>query len=257
MPEIQDELERSILATRKLLGQLPRAPSSDPRSEISTLLHSFTSDLLRHVEGVPDDEHSTFGLIQAIRPAQDRFRRAIRETAPNFKPFERGTGGKKHLSRPEFLRSEEGDEGEASDDEDEASDDEGEASDDEGEGDSVTDMEESAKYGSLDAVGRKRKKPTSEVIYIDDVLDRAHRLVHFMIVLSWLTLCFSARTRELPGHYPFVVQKTFIDSVIKEWHAPAHILCKTVHLTIAKHAKGIVTKHFREFGQGLLEQRVK
>ena len=248
MPEIQDELERSILATRKLLGQLPRAPSSDPRSEISTLLHSFTSDLLRHVEGVPDDEHSTFGagigLIQAIRPAQDRFRRAIRETAPNFKPFERGTSSRRYLPRPEFLLSEEGDEGEASDDQEE--------------GGSVTDMEESANYGSPDLVGRKRKKPTSEVIYIDDVLDRAHRsVVHFMTFFSWLTLCLSARTRELPGHYPFVVQKTFIDSVIKEWHAPAHILCKTVHLTIAEHAKGIVTKHFREFGQGLLEQRVK
>ena len=171
MPEIQDELERSILGTRKLLGQLPRAPSSDPRSEISTLLHSFTSDLLRHVEGVPDDEHSTFGagigLIQAIRPAQDRFRRAIRETAPNFKPFERGTSSRRYLPRPEFLRSEEGDEGEASDDQEE--------------GGSVTDMEESANYGSLDLVGRKRKKPTSEVIYIDDVLDRAHRsVVHFM-----------------------------------------------------------------------------
>jgi len=165
LPEIQDELERSIITTRKLLGQLPRAPSSDPRSEISTLLHAFTSDLLRHVEGVPDDEHSTFGagigLIQAIRPAQERFRRAIRETAPNFKPFERGSGGKKHLPRPEFLRSEEG---------------EGEESDDEKEGSSVTDMEESTNYGSLDLVGRKRKKPTSEVIYIDDVLDRAHRL---------------------------------------------------------------------------------
>ena len=170
LPEIQDELERSILATRKLLGQLPRAPSSDPRSEISTLLHTFTSDLLRHVEGVPDDEHSTFGagigLIQAIRPAQDRFRPAIRQTAPNFKPFERGTGSKKHLPRPDFLRSEEGDEGEASDDE--------------GEGSSVTDMEKSAN----DLVGRKRKKPTSEVIYIDDVLDRAHRLVYFMIIFS-------------------------------------------------------------------------
>ena len=121
---------------------------------------------------MPDDEHSTFGagigLIQAIRPAQDRFRRAIRQTAPNFKPFERGTGGKKHLPRPDFLRSEEGDEGEASDDE--------------REGSSVTDMEKSAN----DLVGRKRKKPTSEVIYIDDVLDRAHRLVYLMIVFCGL-----------------------------------------------------------------------
>ena len=157
MPEIQDELERSIIATRKLLGQLPRAPSSDPRSEISTLFHAFTSDLLQHVEGVPDDSlfGAGIGLIQTIRPAQERFRRAIRATAPDFRPFERDTGGKKHLPRPDFLKSEEGDEGEASDDE--------------GEGGSVTEMEELVDYGSLDLIGRERKKRTSEVIYIDDV----------------------------------------------------------------------------------------
>ena len=199
MPEIQDELERSILTTRKLLGQLPRAPSSDPRSEISTLLHAFTSDLLRHVEGVPDDEHSLFGagigLIQAIRPAQERFRCSIRDTAPNFKPFERGTGGKKQLPRPDFLKSEEGDEGEASDDEEDGS--------------SVTEMEGSTNYGSLDLVGRKRKKPTSEVIYIDDVLDRAHRSVYSMILTFFHGLHFvSVRgLASCPGTIPLSFKK--------------------------------------------------
>lgn len=139
MPEIQDELERSIADTSHLLGQLPREPSPDPRSEISTLLHIFTSDLLRHVEGVPDDDESTFGsgigLIQAIRPAQERFRRAIRETAPDFKPFERDSRGKKHLPRPAFLRSEDGDEGEAAN-----------AEADEG---SISEVGESVNYESL------------------------------------------------------------------------------------------------------------
>ncbi|KAF8959975.1 P-loop containing nucleoside triphosphate hydrolase protein [Flammula alnicola] len=211
LPQIQDELEKSIIATRALLGQLPREPSSDPRSEISALLHTFTSDLARHVEGVPDDADSAFGagigLIQAIRPAQERFRVSIRETAPNFRPFERGDAGKKHLPLASFLRSEEGVRAE----------------------------------GTVNHENRKRKRESGEIIYIDDVLDRAHR----------------ARTRELPGNYPFVVQKTFIDAVIKEWHAPAKVLCKTVHTTVLEHVKGLVSKHFAEFGQGHLEQRVK
>ena len=66
-----------------------------------------------------------------------------------------------------------------------------------------------------------------------------------------------ARTRELPGNFPFVVQQTFIDAIIKEWHAPAQILCKTVHTTVLDHLQGLVEKHFSKFGQGYLEQRVK
>ncbi|KAF9555054.1 hypothetical protein CPC08DRAFT_643464 [Agrocybe pediades] len=188
LPEIQDELERSIIATQALLSQLPPAPSSDPRSEISTLLHVFTNDLMHHIQGVADsdDANSSFGsgvgLIQAIHPAQERFRKAIRDTAPNFRPFMRADAGKKHLPRASFLRSEE-----------------------------------------------------------DDVLDRAVR----------------ARTRELPGHYPFVVQKTFIDAILKNWRAPAVTLCKTVHATILEHVKMLVKKHFAHFGQGHLEQRVR
>ncbi|KAF8911682.1 P-loop containing nucleoside triphosphate hydrolase protein [Gymnopilus junonius] len=224
LPQIQDELERSIIATRTLLDQLPRAPSSDSRSEISTLLHHFTSDLLSHVQGVPDDAESTFGsgigLIQAIRPAQERFKKAIRDTAPKFKPFKQNDAGKKHLSRPGFLRSEEGDEEESVTSESETDDD--------------------APFSGGQTM-RKRKEPGDDNIYVDEVLDRAHR----------------ARTRELPGHYPFVVQKSFIDYVIKQWQAPALVLCKTVHSTIMEHVKALVKKHFGEFGQGILEQRVR
>ncbi|KAJ3504231.1 hypothetical protein NLJ89_g8043 [Agrocybe chaxingu] len=229
LPKIQEELEKSIIATREKLLQLPREPSSDPRSEISTLLHTFTSDLAHHVDGVPDEVEASpdsigSGLIQAIRPAQEHFRKAIRATAPNFRPFEKKDSGKKHLHRAAFLQSEEGIEGE-----DEASD-----SDEDEEGNSM--------FGYGGPVGRKRKSSTANnKIYIDEVLEKAHR----------------ARTRELPGNYPFVVQKAFIESIIKEWRTPALILCKTVHNTIANHVKKLVAKHFNEFGQGYLEQRVK
>ncbi|PPQ80108.1 LOW QUALITY PROTEIN: hypothetical protein CVT25_001476 [Psilocybe cyanescens] len=220
MPQIQDEPERSIIATRDLLGKLPPAPSSNPRSEISTLLHKFTNDLIRHVEGIPDDQSAfstAVGLIRSIHPAQERFRKEIRKTSPNFRPFKRIDAGNKHFPRAVFLRAEEGDV---------------EKSDD-------SDSEDDEVFG--DQIGRERKSRANEIIYIDDVLDRAQR----------------ARTRELPGHYPFVVQKTFIDNIIKEWQAPAQVLCKTVHSVISEHIKGLIKKHFSEFGQGYLEQRVR
>jgi hypothetical protein len=79
-----------------------------------------------------------------------------------------------------------------------------------------------------------------------------------MMVLNGLFLFrHRARTRELPGNYPFVVQKTFIDAAIKEWRAPSLILCKTVHAALSEHVKKLVNKHFSEFGQGHLEQRIK
>lgn len=116
--------------TRHNLFQLPKKPSSDPRNEISTVLHDFTSDVARHVEGVPISTTSPFlnrskgssreGLIQDINAAQERFHKVIRATAPNFRPFERKDANSKHLHSPTFLRLEEGDgfEGEMSEDED-------------------------------------------------------------------------------------------------------------------------------------------
>ena len=119
------------MSTRNNLISLPKEPSEDPRSEISTLLHDFTSDVARHVEGVPISTIGLFanhpkdrgGLIQDINTAQGKFHTLIRATAPNFRPFEKKDAQKKHLHSPAFLRLEEGDgfEGEMSDDEDPAS----------------------------------------------------------------------------------------------------------------------------------------
>ena len=108
LPEIQDELEKSIIRVHELLNGLPKPPSNDPRGEIVSLLHTFTSDLAQEIRGVPDED----GLLQAIRPAQEKFRRAIRATAPDFSPFERDSEETSHLGRATFLflHSEEGEE---------------------------------------------------------------------------------------------------------------------------------------------------
>ena len=106
LPEIQSELDRTISETRERLNKLPKAPSADPVNDICTLVYTFTTELSRHVEGVADKD----GLLQAIRPAHEKFREAIRSTAPNFQPFEekQKTKNLKRLSMPSFLLNEEG-----------------------------------------------------------------------------------------------------------------------------------------------------
>jgi hypothetical protein len=120
LPQIHEELDKSLMRTRDALLQLPKQPSDDPRGEISTLLHEFTRDVARHVEGVPigsiipSSDHSSGGnrkgLIQSINAAQERFRISIRVTAPNFRPFEKKDASSKHLHSASFLRHEEGSE---------------------------------------------------------------------------------------------------------------------------------------------------
>ena len=67
---------------------------------------------------------------------------------------------------------------------------------------------------------------------------------------------FSSRTRELPGHYPFSVQKMFIEQIIKQWQGPAIALCKTVHASVLDHLQKLVSSHFGNYGQGHLETRI-
>ncbi|THU86328.1 hypothetical protein K435DRAFT_868411 [Dendrothele bispora CBS 962.96] len=136
LPEIHKELENSIRTTQGQLQKLPKAPSGYPLSEITTLIVRFTSDLCRHLEGVPEKG----GLPQEIRPAQVTFRKAIRGTAPNFKPFDKLDARTRTLARPDFL-----------DNEDEADDDIGEEVD----------------------VGEDDSEDEPDAIYIDEVLRQA------------------------------------------------------------------------------------
>ncbi|KAJ6564724.1 P-loop containing nucleoside triphosphate hydrolase protein [Mycena capillaripes] len=106
LPQIQIELENTVQKTRASLAQLPKSPSSEPVGEIAALLHDFVDELHKILEGVPRAD----GLLQIIRPAQEQFRRAIRSTAPDFRPFEApeegsGVGA---FPDPTFLLNEDG-----------------------------------------------------------------------------------------------------------------------------------------------------
>ncbi|KAJ7775530.1 P-loop containing nucleoside triphosphate hydrolase protein [Mycena metata] len=198
LPQIQIELENTIRKTRDGLHQLPKPPSSDPMGEVAGLLHVFIGELDKVLEGIPYDE----GLLQVIRPAQERFRREIRNTAPDFRPFEDSSlrGRVPTLfADPVFLSNEDG----------------------------FEDPSSSVEVAPVP-------------IFINKVMDRA----------------LAARTRELPGHYPFVVQKSFIHEFTAKWAASAQVLCRFVHATLSQHVKALITLHFAQFGQGGLERNV-
>ncbi|KAF8143506.1 P-loop containing nucleoside triphosphate hydrolase protein, partial [Mycena galopus ATCC 62051] len=198
LPQIQIELETTIQKTRAGLQQLPKAPSSDPVGEVASLLHQFIGELNNIIEGIYHPE----GLLQAIRPPQEQFRREIRHTAPDFRPFEEPA---------EFLM------------------------------DYVEPFPDPVFLLNEDGEGREEPHARKPVpIFIDAVMKRAE----------------DARTRELPGHYPFVVQKSFIAEITTKWAAPAQLLCRIVHSTLAQHVKTLITRHFSSFGQGGLEQRI-
>ncbi|KAJ6578487.1 P-loop containing nucleoside triphosphate hydrolase protein [Mycena capillaripes] len=190
LPQIQIELENTIQNTRAGLQQLPKPPSSDPVGEVASLLHQFIGELNNIIEGV----YHAGGLLQTIRPAQEQFRREIRQTAPDFRPFEEPAeflmAYVEPFPDPAFLLNEDG------------------------EG------------------GQEPHAAETAPIFIDAVLKRAN----------------DARTRELPGHYPFVVQKSFIAEITAKWAAPAQVLCRIVHSTLAQHVKTLITRG--------LEQRI-
>jgi hypothetical protein len=102
LPEIYEELQVSMKKTHAELPTLPKAPSRDPLNEITTLLVCFTIDLSKHLEGVPESQ----GLLQKIRAAHEVFRKSIRKSAPNFKPFEMKHSKTYHLQQFPFLANE-------------------------------------------------------------------------------------------------------------------------------------------------------
>lgn len=222
LPQIEIELETALQQTRASIQRLPKPPSDDAILEVMTMVHSFTRELDQMIEGVPHVD----GLIQTIRPAQEEFRRNIRRTAPDFRPFESNQkrGKSQHVfPDPDFLRDEEG------------------------------------HNHWLPPSNNEQASITARVpIYVDQVLTRAEK---YFICPSCGRVLFdfipSARSRELPGHYPFAVQKAYIAEFTCNWAYPAQALCASVHKTFSEQVRALITTHFSMFGQGSLEHRVQ
>ncbi|EGO00516.1 hypothetical protein SERLA73DRAFT_71538 [Serpula lacrymans var. lacrymans S7.3] len=104
LPGIHQELYNLINGTDVELRKLPKAPSADAAGEVLEVVNGFTRALSRRLEGTPDED----GLLQKIRPTQNKFKRAIRATAPEFFPF--GKGETSEVSSvPDFIANEEDD----------------------------------------------------------------------------------------------------------------------------------------------------
>lgn len=142
LPKIHEELQNILRKTEQSIRQLPKPPSSDPLGEILHLIGRFNRDLSRHIEGTSDEA----GLLQTIRPAQLCFRREIRLSAPDFKPFERQHAGGRTLPVITFLANEE-----------------------EGDNGDVTGIQ---------------TFNTSDVIYIDEVFKRAQMCVNTSLLYA-------------------------------------------------------------------------
>ncbi|KAJ7580963.1 P-loop containing nucleoside triphosphate hydrolase protein [Mycena floridula] len=84
LPEIKHELDGFIDKAQSSLRALPREPSKEPLYDIANLLSEFSNDLAVHTHGIPRKH----GLLQQIRGPQERFRKAIQSTAPDFRPYE-------------------------------------------------------------------------------------------------------------------------------------------------------------------------
>lgn len=82
--------------------------------------------------------------------------------------------------------------------------------------------------------------PPPNSIYIEEVMERAE----------------ISRTRELPDHTPFVVQRNYISEYVEKWKAPSMILFDAVYDVLKKDLENIVDKHFKRIGRGTAHQSV-
>ena len=100
LPELAEELQSLLKQTELRLRGLPKPPSDNPISEIIEMVSGFSRSLSTFVEGTPD-EH---GIHQVVQPLHIKFKDAIRETAPDFRPYKSGEW--MNYEPPTFLAAE-------------------------------------------------------------------------------------------------------------------------------------------------------
>ncbi|KAI9508381.1 P-loop containing nucleoside triphosphate hydrolase protein [Russula earlei] len=243
LPYIERELNELLVRTNRELEELPQPPSSTPLKKILQLITDFTRAVERQGEGIP----GRGGLLQQIRLPQEKFRLAIRKTAPSFVPQfkKRPIHEPPHLDEfnPPFalrapLRVM-------------AAVDESPPSFPINGKKSKTSSQRAPAISKVETqihppflIGEEHYGDTGlddgKSIFIDDVLETA----------EW------AVTRELPNNYPFIVQKEYIIAFVKEWDDPSQGLFISTVEKLKELTLCIVDKHFGPYTYGHLKQRV-
>ncbi|KAI0925224.1 hypothetical protein AcW1_007088 [Taiwanofungus camphoratus] len=254
LPKLQDELQELLQKTENDIRSLPKPPSADPFAEILYMLSQFSRDLSKHLEGIPSKD----GLLQAIKPEQQKFKKAIRDTAPVFVPYtlrnqvntdipdyqhKNGKEAEEDLlyndssiapaSMPYTLRNQA----------DADFTDHQPVNEEQAEEDLVYD-DSSTALPSPDFLAHEEDTSGTFVgkneIYINQVMDQAEMAI----------------ARELPGHYPFVVCITYINSFTSKWRTPTQNLFDSIKRILTIYVKGLTKKHFDKFSHGGLLNNV-
>lgn len=100
LPGLVDELQSMLKQTELRLHKLPKPPSDNPVGEIIEMVSSFSRSLSAFVDGTPDER----GIHQTIRPLHMKFRGAIKDAAPDFRPYK--SGERMQYEPPTFLAAE-------------------------------------------------------------------------------------------------------------------------------------------------------
>lgn len=79
-------MQNLLKQTENGLGKLPKPPPENPVAEIIELVSGFSRSLSDYVEGTPDER----GIHQIIRPFHIKFGNSIRDSAPDFRPYNAG-----------------------------------------------------------------------------------------------------------------------------------------------------------------------
>ncbi|KAI9441570.1 P-loop containing nucleoside triphosphate hydrolase protein [Lactarius indigo] len=82
---------------------------------------------------------------------------------------------------------------------------------------------------------------TSSPIFIDRVLEKAN----------------SAVTRELPGHYPYIVIKQYIVDFVKRWEDPSRQFFDITKKELTRRIQELVEEQFAQYAHGHLKQGVR
>jgi hypothetical protein len=212
LPELQGEVDRLLEEANDDISRLPKPPTSEPVIEIMKLIGSFVRSMDDTVAGNPDDN----GLIQTLRGPREKFKKEIRQTAPDFRPLERPTDGSSPpaLPEPRFLLNEE-----------------------------VESDWQSVNPNRAIFVDDVMKKAQSYVNI-------------FPILFSHDLYPVSAVTRELPNNFPYIVKKQYIRAVVELWDRPSQQFFDFARKELNKHIKLQIDDHFSQYTHGHLKQRV-
>jgi hypothetical protein len=266
LPHIERELNKLLERTNDDLEDLPPPPSSAPMREVFRLITEFTRAVERQGEGIPGRE----GLLQQIRSPQEKFRVAIRKTAPFLVPqFRKGPIREESSSVGSVQCEEELYDGRV------------------GPASSLAPAHRpfeaspltrpvSVDEPAVSEVGTHSIRPPFlvgeehyddiglsdvESIFIDDVLETAEWCVPMYMQYQCLFSLIAnplirAVTRELPNNYPFIVQKKYILAYVKKWDDPAQNLFVATVRTLKELTLHIVETHFGQYTHSHLKQRV-